>query len=61
MLLKIAYTVDNQTVNTASLLDTKTHVYEMKLSTFGFRDNLMVKVRLGILDEYVQHLFASCH
>ena len=61
MMLNIAHTVDNQNFETASPLDTKTHVWKPKISNFGFCENLMVEVRLGILDEHVQHLFAICH
>ena len=59
-MLKITYTVDNQNFETASPLDTKTHVLKTKISKFVFRENLMVEVRLDILDGHVQHLFAIC-
>ena len=29
-----------------------------KISNFGIRENLMVEVRLGIINEHAQHLFA---
>ena len=58
--LKIAHTVDNQNFETASPPDTKIHVLKTKISNFGLRENLMVEVRLSILNEYLQHLFAIC-
>ena len=36
------------------------HVLETNISNFVFRENLMAEVRLGILYEHVQHLFAIC-
>ena len=58
--LKIARIVDNQSFETASPLDTKIHDWKTKISNFGLCENLMVEVRLGSLNEHVQHLFAIC-
>ena len=33
----------------------------MEISKFRFHKTLRVEVLLGILDEHVQHPFASCH
>ena len=57
--LKIAYTVDNQNFETASPIDRKTQVKNINIRP-GLRENLMVEVRLGILNEHAQHLFAIC-
>ena len=52
--IKIAHTVDKQNFETASPLDTKTHIYKTKLSNFGLCEKFDGRSRLGILNEHVQ-------
>ena len=58
--LKIAHTENNQNFETPSMLDKKDPCLKTNISNFGIRENLMVEVCLGNLDEHVQHLFATC-